>query len=98
MTVRRRDERGLRISKTRRRPSKPSRELPNLPDPLFDQVLLGKQTWLTVPQAAAYLQFPSDAAMREWASRHRIRKGRRGRTLVFRRTHLDEAVQPAGKA
>ena len=61
-------------------------------DPSLDQNLLRKQTWLTVPQAMAYLQFPSEAAVREWATRHGIRKGRRGRTLVFRRTDLDRAV------
>lgn len=62
-------------------------------DPSLDQDLLRKRTWLDVRQTAAYLGFPSEAAVREWATRHGIRKGRRGRTLVFRRTDLDRAVQ-----
>jgi hypothetical protein len=62
-------------------------------DSSLDPERLRKQTWLTVPQVVAYLHFPSEAAVREWATRHGIRKGRRGRTLVFRRTDLDRAVQ-----
>ena len=61
-------------------------------DPSPDQEYLRSRTWLDVPQAMAYLGFPSAAAVREWATRHGIRKGRRGRTLVFRRTDLDRAV------
>jgi hypothetical protein len=56
----------------------------DLRDPSLDQEYLRSRTWLSVEQVIAYLDFPSPAAVRDWASRHGIRKGRRGRTLVFR--------------
>lgn len=85
-------ERGLRVRKGRRRPPETKRQPANLRDLALYQEYLRSRTWLSVEQVMAYLDFPSPAAVRDWASRHGIRKGRRGRTLVFRRTTLDEAV------
>lgn len=65
------------------------------PQPPLD---LSRQTYLSVDQATQYLCFPSRNAFRLWAGRHGIPKCRRGRTLLFLRRDLDEAVQPAKAA
>jgi hypothetical protein len=50
-------------------------------------------TYLTVPEAQAYLRFPSRAAFRVWAKRNGLPCCRRGaRTLLFLRRDLDDAV------
>ncbi len=50
-------------------------------------------TYLTVPEAADYLRFPTPHAFRAWARRHGLPSCRRGgRTLLFLRRDLDEAV------
>lgn len=55
---------------------------------------LAGATYLTVPEAVEYLRFASKPALYLWAERHQIPKCRRGRTLLFLRRDLDEAVQP----
>lgn len=92
------DQRRLRVSQRGRRHAQPDREPANLADAALYQEYLRSRTWLSVSQLRAYLDFPTEAAVREWASRHpRLRKGRRGRTLVFRRTAIDEFVQQSVK-
>lgn len=50
-------------------------------------------TYLTVEQATAYLQFPTVNAFRHWVRAHGVPKFRRGgRTLLFLRRDLDEAI------
>ena len=94
----RRDERRLGIRQRRGRPSDAHGQATDLANAALYQEYLRARTWLTVAQVKDYLGFPSEAAVREWASRHpRLRKGRRGRTLVFRRTTLDQFIEPAVK-
>ena len=91
------DNRGLRVSQRRSGAPKPERQATNLAQAVLQQEYLRSRTWLTVEQVRDYLNFPSNAAVREWATRNGIRKGRRGRTLVFHRTTLDKVVQPSVK-
>lgn len=51
-------------------------------------------TYLTTAQTVAYLQFASVDALYVWVSRQRIPKCRRGRTVLFLKRDLDEAVAP----
>ena len=92
------DQRELGVRQRGRRTTQPDREPTNLADAALYQEYLRARTWLSVPQVMAYMDFPSEAAVREWASRNpSLRKGRRGRTLVFKRTALDQHIQQAVK-
>jgi hypothetical protein len=66
----------------------------DLDDPTASSpVDLATQTYLSVDEALAYLRFRTRKALYAWADRQRIPKCRRGRTLLFLRRDLDEALQ-----
>lgn len=58
---------------------------------------LERQTYLTVSEAVVYLRFTRcvqpENALYQWVRDHRIPKCRRGRTVLFLRRDLDQAVQ-----
>jgi hypothetical protein len=58
---------------------------------------LARQTYLTVPEAVAYLRFPSASALYSWAYRRKMPRchtGVNGRgTVRFLRRDLDDAMQ-----
>jgi hypothetical protein len=64
----------------------------------FDPDVLARQTYLTVAEATIYLRFGSRMALYHWIARTRIPRCRRGRTLLFLRRDLDDAVQGNSRA
>lgn len=70
----------------------PKRKPRQLSDTPLDQ--LARSVFLTVPEAAAFLRFPSVKAFHEWARRRAIPRCRRGRVLLFYRKDLEAAVRP----
>lgn len=51
------------------------------------------KVWLTTKSAAAYLDFSTVHAFRQWATKHGIASARCGKTLRFARRDLDAAVK-----
>lgn len=56
--------------------------------------VLATSLYLTVPEGAAYLRFPSVHAFECWLTRRAVPRCRRGRTVLFFRRDLDAAVRP----
>lgn len=65
------------------RASRASGQSLDLPDATFNQELLGKQTYLTVPQLMAYAQLPTKKSAYRFLARER--SIRRGHGRIFRR-------------
>jgi hypothetical protein len=87
-----------RVGKRRARPSKAKRQPRTLVSAEFDQARLASQTYLSVPEAMAYLRHVgTQHAFRVWATRRGIPKCRAA-SLCFLRRDLDEAVKPGGKS
>jgi hypothetical protein len=94
----RRNERGLGVRQRSGGTTKPERQPANLPDAALYQEYLKSRTWLTVEQLRDYAGFPTVRATREWALRNpTLRRGRRGRALVFRRTRIDQYLESLEK-
>lgn len=62
------------------------------PEPI-DHERLSRKTYLTIRETQAYLSFPSEGAVYQWARKAAIPKCHRGGTILFLRRDLDEAVQ-----
>jgi hypothetical protein len=67
-------------------------------DAAFDQERLATQTYLTVPEPAAYGRFQSENAAWLWLGRNidKVPKCRRGRSVTVLRRDYDRAVQQRG--
>lgn len=57
--------------------------------------VLAKSVYLTVPEAASYLRFPTVHAFECWLTGRAIPRARRGRVVLFFRKDLDAAVRPS---
>lgn len=96
MSPRRRPvQRDQRVLERRVRPSKPAVQARHLKEPLFDDLRLGRQTYLTVPELRQYGGFKSKNATYLFLSRYRARvpSYRRGGTVVVLRREYDAFVQ-----
>lgn len=81
--------RGKVITQCGRTFPKPQLQPADLAQALLD---LERATFLTVPEAAAYLRFRTLNGFYHWLRNHRDLKGHRGHALLFRRRDLEAAV------